>query len=68
MSFCCALVMPVSRFFAVSAGVARGITMSPTVMPISGVERLHTGVFVSVGHDGSEFGDLLECFDQLEVT
>ena len=63
MSFCCALVMPVSRFFAVSAGVARGITMSPSVVPITGVGWICAGVFVDIGNDGSEFGDILECFD-----
>ena len=60
--------MPGSKFFAVSDGLTRIITMSPSIMPISGVGRLCTGVFVWVGNDGSEFGDILECLDQLDLT
>ena len=52
-----------SRFFAVSAGISRRITMSPAVVPISGVEWLCAGIFVEFGNDISEFGDILECFD-----
>ena len=55
--------MPGSRFFAVSAGISRGITMSLAVVPISGAGGLCAGIFVEVGNDGSEFGDILECFD-----
>ena len=36
-AFCCALVVPGCRFFAVSAGMFTGITMSPALVPISGV-------------------------------
>ena len=60
--------MPVFTFFAVSAGVRRIIAMSPAVMPISGVGRFCTGFFVGFGNDGSEFGNILECFDQLDLT
>ena len=62
-AFFFALVMPGSRFFAVSAGMSRGITMSPSVVPKTGVGWICAGVFVDVGNDGSEFGDILECFD-----
>ena len=55
--------MPGSRFFVVLAGMTRGITMSPSVVLISGVGWLCTGVFVEFGDDGSEFGDILQCFD-----
>ena len=55
--------MPGSRFFAVSDGMSRGITMSPAVVPISGVGWLCAGIFVDFGNDGSEFGDILECFN-----
>ena len=55
--------MPRSRFFAVSAEMYRGITMSPAVVPIYGVGWLCAGIFVEVGNDGSEFGDIQECFD-----
>ena len=60
--------MPGSRFFAVSSGVPRIITTSPAVVPISGAEQLCAGVFVYVGDDVSEFGNILECFDQLKLT
>ena len=46
ISFGGALVMTGFRFFAVLAGVTRRITIIPAVMPISGVGRLCTGVFV----------------------
>ena len=52
-----------SRFFAVSAGMSRGITMSPVVVPISGVGWICAGIFVEVCNDGSEFGDIIECFE-----
>ena len=52
-----------SRFFAVSTGVSRGITMIPAVVPISGVGWICAGIFVEVGNDSSEFGEILECFD-----
>ena len=55
--------MPGSRFFAVSTGMSRGITMSPEVLPIYGVGWLCAGIFVEVRNDGSDFGDILECFD-----
>ena len=55
--------MPSSRFFAISAGMSRGITMSPEVVPISGVGWICAGGFVEVRNDGNEFGDILECFD-----
>ena len=55
--------MPGSRFFVVSAGMSRGITMSPVVVPISGVGWICAGIFVEIGNDGSKFGDIIECFD-----
>ena len=55
--------MPGSRFFAVSDGMYRGITMSPAVVPISGVGWFCAGIFVEIVNDVSDFGDILECFD-----
>ena len=55
--------MTKSIFFAVSSGMYRGITMSPAVVSIYGFGWLCAGVFVLVGNDGSEFGNILECFD-----
>ena len=55
--------MPGSRFFAVSDGMVRGITTSPEVVLISGVGWLCAGFFLMIGLGGSEFGDILECFD-----
>ena len=55
--------MPGSRFFAVSAVMVQGITMSPAVVPIYGVEWLCAGIFVEIGQGGSEFGNILECFE-----
>ena len=49
--------------FVVLAGVSRGITMSPVVVPISGIGWHCDGIFVLLGNDGSDFGDILECFD-----
>ena len=46
--------------FTVSAGISRGITTSPAVVPISGVGWLCAGIFVEVSNDSSEFGDILE--------
>ena len=40
--------MPGSRFFAVLAGMVRGITMSPAVVPISGGGRLCAVIFVEI--------------------
>ena len=51
-----------SRFFAVSAGMVRGITMSPEVVPISGVGWPCARISVEVGQGGSDFGDILKCF------
>ena len=55
--------MPGSVFFAVLAGMVQGITMSPAVVLISCVGWLCIGIFVDIGQGGSEFGDILECFD-----
>ena len=55
--------MPSSRFFAVTARMVGRITMSPEVVPISGVRWPCAGIFVEIGQGGSEFGDILECFD-----
>ena len=63
-----ALVMPGSRFFAVSDGVSRRIATSPAVMPIYGVGQFRTRVFAYVGNEGSEFGDIQECLDPLDLT
>ena len=63
-----ALVVTRFRFFSVSAGVSRRIVMSQSKMPITVVGRFCTRVFVYVGNEGSEFGDILECFDQLGLT
>ena len=52
--------MPGSRFFAVSAGMVRGITMIPAVVPISGAGWPCAGIFVEIGQGGSEFGDILK--------
>ena len=60
--------MPGSRFLVVSDGMSRGITMIPAVVKISGVGWLCAGIFVEVGNDGSEFGNILECFDYLKLT
>ena len=37
--------------------------MNTAVVPIYDVRWLCAGIFVEVGNDGSEFGDILECFD-----
>ena len=63
VSFFRALFMPGSRFFAVSAGMVRGINMIPAVVPISSVGWIWAGIFVNIGQGGSEFGNILECFD-----
>ena len=68
IGFVGALVMTGFMFFTVSAGVTRRITMSPSAMTIIGVGRLCTRDLAEVGNDGSEFGDILECFDQLGLT
>ena len=52
-----------SRFFAVSAGMVQVIPMSPAVVPISCVGWPCAGIFVEIGQGGSEFGDILKCFD-----
>ena len=52
--------MPDSRFLAVLAVIYKGITMSPEVVPTSGVGWHCTEIFVEIGNDGSEFGDILE--------
>ena len=57
-----------SRFSAVSAGMVQGVTMSPAVVPIYGVGWPCTGIFVEIGQGGSEFGDILKCFDYLKLT
>ena len=54
-----ALFMHSSRFFAVLAGMSRVITTIPEVVPISGVGWLCARIFVEVGNDCSEFGDIL---------
>ena len=55
--------MPGSMFLVFLAGMSRGITMSPVVVPISGVGWICAGIFVDVGNDGSEFGEILEYFE-----
>ena len=55
--------MPGYRVFKVSAGIVRGITMSPAVVPIYGVVWPCAGIFVEIGQGGSEFGDILKRFD-----
>ena len=55
--------MPGYSFFAVSDRISKVITMSPAVVPISGVGWLCAGIFVEVGNDSSEFEDILECLD-----
>ena len=56
------------RFFSVLAGVSRKIAMIPAVIPIVVVGRFCTRGFVYVSNDGSEFGDILECFNQMGLT
>ena len=51
--------MPGSKFFSVSSGMVQGITMSPAVVPISGVGWPCSGVFVEIVQGGSEVGDIL---------
>ena len=63
MRFCRALVMPGSRLFIVSARMIRGITMVPAVVQIFSVGWIFAGIFVEIGKGGSEFGDILECFN-----
>ena len=55
--------MPGSRFFAVSDGMVRGITISSVVMPIYGGGWPCAGIFVEIGQGGSEFCNVLKCFD-----
>ena len=53
--------MPGSSFFTVLAGIVRGITMGPSVMPISGGGWPCAAIFVGIGQGGSEFCDVLQC-------
>ena len=56
------------RVCTVPARLVRQISVGSTVMSNHGVEWLCTVIFVQIGKGGSEFCDVLQCFDDLKFS
>ena len=55
--------MPGSRFLTVTNQVIQQLAVVPAVVPISGDGWPCAVIFVEIGKGGSEFCDVLKCFD-----
>ena len=56
------------RVFTVTARVVRQVSVGPSVVPNPGAGWPCTVMFVEIGNGGSEFRDVLKCFDELKLA
>ena len=56
------------RVFTVTARVVQQVFVGPAVFPNTGVGWLCTVISVEIGEGGSEFRDVLKCFDELKLA
>ena len=56
------------RFFTVTARVVRQVSVGPAVVPNPGVGWSCTVISVEICEGGSEFRDVLQCFDELKLA
>ena len=56
------------RLFTVTARVVLAVTVGPAVVPNPGAGWLCTMIFVEISKGGSEFCDVLQCFDELKLA
>ena len=54
--------------FTVTARVVQQVSVGPSVVPNPGVGWLCTGISIEIGKEGSEFRDILQCFDELKLA
>ena len=60
--------MNFSRVFTVTARVVRQVSVGPAVVPNPVAGWPCTVIFVDIGKGGSEFCDVLQCFDKLKLA
>ena len=60
--------MTLFRVFTVTARVVRQVSVSPVVVTNPGVGWSCTVISVEIGEGGSEFCDVLQCFDVLNLA
>ena len=60
--------MTLFRVFAVTARVVQQVSVGPSVVPNPGVGWSCTVISVEIGEGGSEFRDVLQCFDELKLA
>ena len=56
------------RVFTVATRVVRQVSVGPAVVLNTGVGWSCTVIFVEIGEGGSEFCDILQCFDELKLA
>ena len=56
------------RVFTVTAIVVQKVSVGPVVVPNPGVGWLCTVIFAEIGEGGSEFCDVMQCFDELKMA
>ena len=60
--------MTLFRVFTVTARVVRQVSVSPAVVTNPGVGWSCTVISVEIGEGGSEFCNVLQCFDELKLA
>ena len=56
------------RVFTVADRLVQQVSVGPAVVPNTGVGWLCTVISVEIGKGGSEFRDVLQCFDDLKLA
>ena len=56
------------RVFTVTARVVQQVSVGPEVVPNPGVGWSWNVISVDIGEGGSEFCDVLQCFDDLKLA
>ena len=54
--------------FTVTARVVQQVYVGPAVVPNPGAGWPCTMIFVEIGEEGSEFHNVLQCFDDLKLA
>ena len=60
--------MKFSRVFTVTDRVVQQVSVGPAVVPNPGVGWSCIVIFVKIGKGGSEFCDVLQCFNELKLA
>ena len=60
--------MTLFRLFTVMVRVVRQVSVGPAVLSNPGVGWSCTVISVEIGEGGSEFHDVLQCFDKLKLA